>query len=319
MTLCDTLEAKGKLEAKQHARLVGSLFDSLANSESAHALAENWQRIATHFDLLLDRPAAVDALEQTILQLAVRGLLVPQDPADEPASALLQKIRAEKDRLIATGQIKRDKALAPITDEEKPFGLPVGWEWVPIDTLATVGTGTTPSRENPAFFVGGTTPWVTSGETGQTFIDATEQHVTDVALAQTSLTVYPAGTLIVAMYGQGKTRGQVAELRIPAATNQACAAIALIESAAHHRAYVKLVFEKSYDEIRELSAGGAQPNLNVGKVKSTLIPLPPLPEQSRIVTRVTALRRLCADLRQRLAQQQGVQARLAQALVESVG
>ena len=78
------------------------------------------------------------------------------------------------------------------------------------------------------------------------------------------------------------------------------------------------MFEKSYDEIRELSAGGAQPNLNVGKVKSTLIPLPPLAEQSRIVTRITALRRLCADLRQRLAERQSVQARLAEALVASV-
>ncbi|CAN7343263.1 restriction endonuclease subunit S [Acidovorax delafieldii] len=316
MRLCDALEAKGQLEAAQHAQLVSTLLGTLTASTTPDELAENWQRVAQHFDLLLDRPEAIDALEQTLLQLAVRGLLVPQDPTDEPASALLQKIRAEKDRLISTGQIKRDKPLPPITDEEKPFELPVGWEWVPIDTLATVGTGTTPSRENPAFFVGGTTPWVTSGETGQTFIDAAEQHVTDAALAQTSLTVYPVGTLIVAMYGQGKTRGQVAELRIPAATNQACAAIALIESAAHHRAYVKLVFEKSYDEIRELSAGGAQPNLNVGKVKSTLIPLPPLAEQSRIVTRITALRRLCADLRQRLAERQSVQARLAEALVQ---
>ena len=318
MRLCDALEAKGQLEAAQHAQLVSTLLGTLTASATPEELAANWQRAAQHFDLLLDRPEAIDALEQTLLQLAVRGLLVPQDPTDEPASVLLQKIRAEKDRLIATGQIKRDKPLPSITDEEKPFKLPVGWEWVPIDTLATVGTGTTPSRENPAFFVGGTTPWVTSGETGQTFIDATEQYVTDVALAQTSLTVYSVGTLIVAMYGQGKTRGQVAELRIPAATNQACAAITLIEHAADHRAYVKLVFEKSYDEIRELSAGGAQPNLNVGKVKSTLIPLPPLAEQSRIVTRITALRRLCADLRQRLAERQSVQARLAEALVASV-
>ena len=319
MRLCDALEAKGQLEAAQHAQLVSTLLGALTASATPDELADHWQRVAQHFDLLLDRPAAIDALEQTLLQLAVRGLLVPQDPTDELASALLQKICAEKDHLIATGQIKRDKPLPPITDEEKPFELPVGWEWVPIDTLATVGTGTTPSRENPAFFVGGTTPWVTSGETGQTFIDATEQYVTDVALAQTSLTVYPAGTLIVAMYGQGKTRGQVAELRIPAATNQACAAITLIEHAADHRAYVKLVFEKSYDEIRELSAGGAQPNLNVGKVKSTLIPLPPLAEQSRIVTRVAALRRLCADLRQRLAERQSVQARLAEALVGQAG
>ena len=326
MRLCDALEAKARLEATQHAQLVATLLGALTTPNMTKAtpealadpMQESWHRVATHFDLLLDRPEAVDALEQTILQLAVRGLLVPQDPQDEPASELLKKIRREKDRLIAEGKIKRDKPLPPIAEDEKPFELPQGWEWVPIDTLASVGSGTTPSRENPAFFVGGTTPWVTSGETGQAFIDATEQHVTDAALAQTSLTVYPVGTLIVAMYGQGKTRGQVAELRIPAATNQACAAIALVEGSAHHRAYVKLVFEKSYDEIRELSAGGAQPNLNVGKVKSTLIPLPPLAEQSRIVARVASLRALCADLRQRLTIARTQQALLAEVLVENI-
>ena len=135
MRLCDALEAKGQLEAAQHAQLVSTLLGTLTASTTPEELAENWQRVAQHFDLLLDRPEAIDALEQTLLQLAVRGLLVPQDPTDEPASALLQKIRAEKDRLIATGQIKRDKPLPPITDEEKPFELPVGWEWVRLGAL----------------------------------------------------------------------------------------------------------------------------------------------------------------------------------------
>lgn len=130
------------------------------------------------------------------------------------------------------------------------------------------------------------------------------------------LTVYPAHTLIVAMYGQGKTRGQVSELLAPAATNQACAAIVLISEETYHRQYVKLFFEKIYDEIREQAAGGAQPNLNVGKVKSTLIPIPPLFEQSRIVARVEALRRLCADLRERLSARQTCQANFAEALVK---
>jgi type I restriction enzyme S subunit len=83
----------------------------------------------------------VDALEQTILQLAVRGQLVPQDPADEPASELLKHIRSEKDRLIAAGQIKRDKPLAPITDDEKPFELPAGWVWVRIGDLVEMLNG----------------------------------------------------------------------------------------------------------------------------------------------------------------------------------
>jgi type I restriction enzyme S subunit len=89
-----------------------------------------------------------------------------------------------------------------------------------------------------------------------------------------------------------------------------------MERSAVHRDFIKLVFEKSYDEIRELSAGGAQPNLNVGKVKTSLIPLPPLKEQARIVTRVSELRRLCADLRQRLDRSRTTQTSLADALVE---
>ena len=137
MRLCDALEAKGQLEATQHAQLVSTLLGTLTASTTPEELADNWQRVAQHFDLLLDRPEAIDALEQTLLQLAVRGLLVPQDPTDEPANALLQRIRAEKDRLIAEGKIKRDKPLLPITDEEKPFELPVGWEWVRLRDLVT--------------------------------------------------------------------------------------------------------------------------------------------------------------------------------------
>ncbi len=159
---------------------------------------------------------------------------------------------------------------------------------------------------------------MTSGETGQPFIAATGQAVSALALRDTSLKVYPVGTLIVAMYGQGKTRGQISELLIPASTNQACAAIVPVEPAVHHRRYIKLFFEKSYDELREEAAGGAQPNLNVGKIKSTLIPLPPLAEQHRIVTRVEELRRLCAQLRERLTEAQRVQSQLADALVAEV-
>ena len=121
MRLCDALEVKGQLQAAQHAQLVSTLLGTLTASTTPEELADHWQRVAQHFDLLLDRPAAIDALEQTLLQLAVRGLLVPQDPQDEPASALLQKIRTEKDRLIATGQITQGKPLPAISDEEKPF------------------------------------------------------------------------------------------------------------------------------------------------------------------------------------------------------
>lgn len=147
MRLCDALEAKGRLEAAQHAQLVSTLLGQLTASTTPEKLQESWQRVAQHFDLLLDRPAAVDALEQTILQLAVRGLLVPQDPSDEPASVLLQKIRLEKDRLIAEGKIKRDKPLAPIAKDETPFEVPVGWEWARLGEIVLISSGVTLGRK----------------------------------------------------------------------------------------------------------------------------------------------------------------------------
>jgi type I restriction enzyme, S subunit len=109
MGLCDELETRGQLEAERHAQLISILLDALAASESAHALAENWSRIAENFDLLLDRPEAVDALEQTVMQLAVRGRLVAQDPNDDPAGELLEKISAEKDQAgkVTAGDLRK--------------------------------------------------------------------------------------------------------------------------------------------------------------------------------------------------------------------
>ena len=318
MRLCDALEAKGRLEAAQHARLVSTLLATLTDSPNAEALAENWQRVSMHFDLLLDRPEAIDALEQTLLQLAVRGLLVPQDPTDEPASVLLQKIRAEKDRLITEGKIKRDKPLPPITDDEKPYELPEGWEWVRLETIADIGTGTTPSRAAPEYWNPGEIPWVASGETGNPFISETAESVSRFALTDTSLRLYPAHTLVIALYGQGKTRGQISELLIEATTNQACAAIVPIVGNPEHKEYIKQYFRKMYEEIREEAAGGAQPNLNVGKIKSVLIPLPPLAEQFRIVAQVEKLLALTAELKVHLSAAQTKQAHLAETLIVEV-
>ncbi len=112
MRLCDALEAKGQLEAAQHAQLVQTLLGALTASATPDELADNWQRVATHFDLLLDRPEAIDALEQTILQLAVRGLLVPQDPKDEPASVLLQEDSRREGSADRGGQDQAGQAVA---------------------------------------------------------------------------------------------------------------------------------------------------------------------------------------------------------------
>ncbi|GKR50455.1 hypothetical protein KAM474_38730 [Aeromonas caviae] len=107
MSLCDQLEQKSEASRAAHQTLVETLLATLTESADSSELAQNWARLAQHFDSLFTTQSSIDALKQTILQLAVMGKLVPQDPNDEPASALLERIAAEKARLIKEGKIKR--------------------------------------------------------------------------------------------------------------------------------------------------------------------------------------------------------------------
>ncbi|HIF9357053.1 TPA: restriction endonuclease subunit S [Photobacterium damselae] len=316
MTLCDQLEQQTEACIEAHQLLVSTLLNTLTNSADANELMENWARISDHFDTLFTTEESIDQLKQTILQLAVMGKLVPQDPNDEPASVLLERIAEEKALLIKEKKIKKQKALPPIADDEKPFELPNGWEWERIGTFGVVGTGATPSRSNPKYWDSPDYNWVSSGETADLFVGQTKEKVSALAIKETNVSVYPVGTLIVAMYGQGKTRGQITELSEPAGTNQACAAISLIESNVAHKDFVKLYFRKSYEELRSNAAGGAQPNLNVGKIQSTVIAVPPLHEQQRINAKVHSLLELCESIKCKLAKAQATQLHLTDAIVE---
>lgn len=312
MRVCDALDAKGKIEAAQHAQLVSTLLGTLTGSDTPEALAANWQRVASHFDLLLDRPQAVDAFEQTILQLAVRGLLVPQDPKDEPASVLLQKIRAEKDRLILQGKIKRDKPLAAIADEEKPFAVPMGWEWAPLQHLGYTQTGTTPDKKNPELF-GTWIPFIKPGDISSNFVDYDNEGLSERGL-QDSGRLAPAGSILMVCIG---TIGKSNLIARNCSFNQQ---INSLTPLCCRPEYVSLFMRNpSFQaEAWGRSSSTTIAILNKGKWEGIAIALPPLAEQSRIVTRVEALRRLCADLRQRLSASQTTQARLAEALVEKI-
>ncbi|GDD02356.1 restriction-modification system protein HsdS [Escherichia coli] len=136
MSLCDQLEQQSLTSLDAHQQLVETLLGTLTDSQNAEELAENWARISEHFDTLFTTEASVDALKQTILQLAVMGKLVPQDPNDEPASELLKRIAQEKAQLVKEGTIKKQKPLPPISDEDKPFELPDGWEWTNLPNLS---------------------------------------------------------------------------------------------------------------------------------------------------------------------------------------
>lgn len=316
MALCDKLEQQTVDSIQAHQTLVEVLLNTLTNSENAEDFQHNWQLIAEHFDTLFTTEHSVDQLKQTILQLAVMGKLVPQNTDDEPASVLLKKIAAEKAQLIADKKIKKQKPLPEITEEEKPCILPSGWAFERIGTLGIVGTGATPSRANFDYWNPAEFNWVSSGETSNLFVSETKEKISALAIQETNVSLYPAGTLIVAMYGQGKTRGQITELLCEAGTNQACAAIRLIEESESHKAYVKLYFRKAYSELRSQAAGGAQPNLNVAKISNTVLAIPPINEQLRIVHKVDELMTLCEKLKTNMQQNQITKVNLAETLVK---
>ncbi len=322
MQLCDALEASGQLEAQQHAQLVGTLLGTLTQSETPETLADNWQRIATHFDVLLDRPEAVDALEQTILQLAVRGLLVPQDPTDEPASVLLQKIRTEKDHLIAQGKIKRDKPQPPITDEEKPFELPQGWELARFGDLAQISSGVTLGRKtplsNPLLF-----PYLRVANVQRWFLNL--QSMKDVLIDEAELPRFQvcAGDLLITEGGDWDKVGRTAIWRdeLPTCLHQNHVFKARGVTAEWCPEWAELYLNS--DVARSYFAASAKQTTNLASINMTelkrcIFPLPPLSEQSRIVTRVNELRALCANLRQRIVAAQLVQGRMASASTENM-
>ncbi len=126
MSLCDQLEQQSLTSLDAHQQLVETLLGTLTDSQNAEELAENWTRISEHFDTLFTTEASVDALKQTILQLAVMGKLVPQDPNDEPASELLKRIAQEKAQLVKDGKIKKQKPLPPISDEKNRLNCRMG-------------------------------------------------------------------------------------------------------------------------------------------------------------------------------------------------
>ena len=319
MQLCDALEAKGRLEAQQHARLLETLLGTLTESTTPEELAANWQRVAEHFDLLLDRPEAVDGLEQTVLQLAVRGLLVQQDPRDEPVSALIERVRAEKERLIAQGKVKRDKPLPPISDEEKPFELPEGWEWVRLSDLTQkIGAGSTP--------LGGREVYV---PTGVKFLRSQNvwneglrldgvAHIKAETHARMKGTVVISNDLLFNITGASIGRCAVVPSDFDEANvSQHVTIVRTVFPELNAFLHKVLVSRHVQQAVMDVQVGVSREGLSIAKLALFLIPLPPLEEQSRIVARVTEIRRLCAGLRQRLAASQATQSRLAEALVEA--
>lgn len=174
------------------------------------------------------------------------------------------------------------------------------YKTVPLERLCLVGSGGTPSRNHPEYYKDGNIPWVKTTEVNDEVISDTEEKITKKGFDNSSAKLYEPNSLIIAMYGQGQTRGRTAKLAIQATTNQACAVLYDIDTNQVDIDYLWFYFQNEYERIRELASGNNQPNLNAGMIKTYPIVLPPLPIQEEIVSHINQIKKQVKDLREQV-------------------
>ena len=211
---------------------------------------------------------------------AVSDKIIKSLPFAAPPISVQQRIATILDKAGSLFR-KRQEAIRLVDEFLKAvfyerFGDPVtnpkGFPTNRVDQLCEVATGSTPAR-NRADYYAGPHPWIKTGEVDAPLIVSAEEHISDEAIRETNCKVFPIGTLLIAMYGQGKTRGKVGMLGISAATNQACAAILPSQKIDQQFLYTQLTL--MYEHLRAMGRGGNQENLNLGMIKALKVQVPP--------------------------------------------
>ncbi|MFN4189013.1 MAG: restriction endonuclease subunit S [Acinetobacter johnsonii] len=314
MQLCDQLEQQQTLSSDAHATLVNTLLKALTESSDADEFQSNWQRIVANFDLLFSTDYSIEQLKQTVLQLAVMGKLVKQDPSDEPASELLKKIADEKAKLIKEGKIKKSKPLPEITEEEKPFELPSGWEFFRLQELGNFCGGKTPSKANPAYW-DGTIPWVSPKDMKLEEIYDSEDHVTALAIQDGLELLPPNSLLFVVRSGILRRTFPLAITKEEVTINQDIKALKLYDFSVIE--YLVILFKGFEKHILTnlTKTGTTVESLKVDDFINYPFIIPPLNEQKRIVEKVNQLFSMIEQLQVLQSKLQKTKIYLADALV----
>ncbi|PKN23483.1 MAG: type I restriction endonuclease subunit S [Deltaproteobacteria bacterium HGW-Deltaproteobacteria-3] len=314
MALCDRLEQQQGDSSATHQTLVENLLATLTTAADHQEFAEAWHRIAGHFDTLFTTEESIDQLKQSILQLAVQGKLVPQDPNDEPASVLLEKIAKEKARLIKEGKIKKQKPLPEISDAEKLFEVPEGWVWARLNDVYDVRDGT---HDTPRYVPQGY-PLVTSKNLSSGKLDLTEiKFISEKDHLQIK-------------ERSGVDKFDILFAMIGSIGNPVIVDIEddfSIKNVAIFKYYVKQFSVPEYlckflsiasNNMKAEAAGGVQSFVSLGMLRKYPAPIPPLAEQHRIVAKIDELMALCDQLKATLTQSQQQSEKLIDAMFQQL-
>ncbi|EFN4790404.1 TPA: restriction endonuclease subunit S [Escherichia coli] len=320
ISLCDQLEQQSLTSLDAHQQLVETLLGTLTDSQNAEELAENWARISEHFDTLFTTEASVDALKQTILQLAVMGKLVPQDPNDEPASELLKRIAQEKAQLVKEGKIKKQKPLPPISDEEKPFELPEGWEWCLFEDIIDIQSGITKGR-NLSNRTLVKVPYLRVANVQRGYLDLTEIKQIEIPIEEKEKYQVVKGDLLITEGGDWDTVGR---------TTVWChdwyiANQNHVFKGRNIGQYVDPYWLETYMNSpfsRQYFANASKQTTNLASINKTQlrgcpVAIPPSSEAKKIMSKLHIFYKLCEELKNHIQSAQQTQLHLADALTDA--
>ncbi|EIC4352142.1 restriction endonuclease subunit S [Salmonella enterica] len=316
MFLCDQLEQHSLTSLDAHQQLVETLLTTLTDSQNADELAENWARISEHFDTLFTTEASIDALKQTILQLAVTGKLVPQDPNDEPASELLKRIAAEKEQLVKQGKIKKQKPLPPICNKNTYPALPSTWEWVRLTDLVYLITDG--AHHTPTYTQAGI-PFISVKDISSGYINFNDtKFISHEQHKELIKRCHPQrGDLLLTKIG---TTG----IPVIIDTDKAFSifvSVALIKfpNKLINLGYLKLLISSPFvkKQSEEGTQGVGNKNLVLKTISMFTLVIPPFEEQARIVDQVERLHVYCDKLINGINSAQQTQLHLADALTDT--
>ena len=327
MALCDQLEQQSEASLTAHQTLVKTLLDALTQeaasqpnnpqsaSDAPTSFEQAWNRLAEHFDTVFTTEDSIEQLKHIILQLAVMGKLVPQDPNDEPASVLLERIAAEKAELVKAKKIKKQKALPVIGEEEKPFELPAGWEWCRFGTCWQDSFYGPRFGKNEYVDQGGYPTIRTTDMTPDGRIELNSPPSVIVEKEKLELYGLMAGDLLITRSGSIGTMAvfdldctaipsaYLIRVRLPKQLHPECMLLMLMSP-----------LGKKYLGINTTAVG--VPNVNASKMAEFIFAIPPLKEQNRIVSKVRELMTHCERLKAFIIDLQASQLQISVAVTE---
>jgi type I restriction enzyme S subunit len=314
MTLCDELETHQQKKKQKLVNLNNAALDRLLTARETDDFANAWRLIRDNFNFLYTAPETITKLRQSILQLAVQGKLIPQDPKDEPASVLLAKIKAEKERLIKEKKTKKATPLPPVSPDDIPYELPQGWVWVRLGMLGITQTGTTPSTSNPEFF-GSDYPFIKPADIS----DKGVRYNSGEGLSKEGI---EKGRLIeafsVLMVCIGGSISKVNYIDRDCSCNQQINTITPFKGVDYRALTYFMASPFFKDQVIENAPSTTLPILSKGKWEALPIPLPPEVEQHLIVTKVDQLMKLCDELEAKLIKSQTKSEKLVEAAVRAI-